>query len=93
MSEADSGFVRALSALGDAGVAFVIVGVGGINFYARTPADAFATLDVDALVEMELEESRPRPHTLGTFLSSGNVRIRSIRVTRPLAYSQISWSP
>ena len=50
MSEAASGFARALSALGDAGVEFIVVGVGGINFYARTPADAFATLDVDALL-------------------------------------------
>ena len=58
MSEADSEFVRALSALGDAGVAFVMVDVGGINFYARTPADAFATLDVDALVEPAVENLR-----------------------------------
>jgi len=45
-----SGFVRALAALEEAGVDFVIVGVGGINFYARTPAGAFATLDLDALL-------------------------------------------
>ena len=50
MSDAVSGFARALAALDEAGVEFVIVGVGGINFYARTPADAFATLDVDALL-------------------------------------------
>ncbi len=29
----------------------MVVGVGGINFYARTPADAFATLDIDAFLE------------------------------------------
>lgn len=28
----------------------VVVGVGGINFYARTPAQAYATLDLDALL-------------------------------------------
>lgn len=28
----------------------MIVGVGGINFYARTPAEAFSTLDLDALL-------------------------------------------
>ena len=28
----------------------MVVGVGGINFYARTPAQAFATLDLDALL-------------------------------------------
>jgi hypothetical protein len=36
--------------LQEAGVDFVLVGVGGINFYARTPAGAFATLDLDALL-------------------------------------------
>ena len=51
MSEPVSGFATALAALGEAGVDFVVVGVGDINFYARTPADAFATLDVDALLE------------------------------------------
>jgi hypothetical protein len=33
-----SGFVRALSALRRAGVDLVVVGVGGVNFYARTSA-------------------------------------------------------
>ncbi len=28
----------------------MIVGVGGINFYARTPSEAFSTLDLDALL-------------------------------------------
>ena len=50
-----SGFASALAALSDAGVEFVIVGVGGINFYARTPADAFATLDLDALMAPSAE--------------------------------------
>jgi predicted nucleotidyltransferase len=50
VSEAISGFARALAALGEAEVEFVVVGVGGINFYARTPADAFATLDIDAFL-------------------------------------------
>ena len=55
MSEPASGFLRALEALVREGVAFVIVGVGGINFYARTPAHAFATLDLDALLEPTVE--------------------------------------
>jgi hypothetical protein len=33
------------------------------------------------------------PRALGTFWFSGNVQIRSIRVTLPSAYSQIGWSP
>ena len=58
MSEAASGFLRALAALSEAEVACVIVGVGGINFYARTPAQAFATLDLDALLEPTVENLR-----------------------------------
>lgn len=55
MPAATSGFVRALSALAGAGVEFVLVGVGGINFYARTPGQAFATLDLDALLPPSVE--------------------------------------
>ena len=58
MSEPASGFRRALAALSDAGVAYVIVGVGGINFYARIPAQAFTTLDVDLLLEPTPENLR-----------------------------------
>lgn len=50
MSTSDSGFARALAALSGSDVDFVIVGVGGINFYARTPSEAFSTLDLDALL-------------------------------------------
>ena len=46
-----AGFGQVLAALTDAGVSYIVVGVGGINFYARTPAEAFATLDLDALLE------------------------------------------
>jgi predicted nucleotidyltransferase len=53
--EGVSAFTRALAALGEAGVEFVVVGVGGINFYARTPAQAFATLDLDALLAPTVE--------------------------------------
>jgi len=51
VSEPASALADALVALSEAGVAFVIVGVGGINFYARIPAEAYATLDLDALLE------------------------------------------
>lgn len=50
MTETASGYTRALSALNGADVDFVVVGVGGINFYARTPAQAFAALDLGALL-------------------------------------------
>jgi predicted nucleotidyltransferase len=55
VSQPASGFVRALSALREAGVDFVVVGVGGINFYARTPGQVFATLDLDALLPPVVE--------------------------------------
>ena len=62
MSSTTSGFARARAALGDPGVDFVVVGVGGINFYARTPADAISTLDVDVFL-------RPASENLRTALS------------------------
>ena len=58
MTTSVSGFASALSALGEAGIRFVVGGVGGINFYARTPADAYATLDLDALIAPEAENLR-----------------------------------
>jgi len=58
VSDEVSGFARALAALSAAGVDFVVVGVGGINFYARTQADAFSTLDVDALLDPVAENLR-----------------------------------
>ena len=71
MSETASGLARALAALGEAGVEFVVVGVGGINFYARTPADAFATLDVDALLAPAVENLELALRVVGVW-----VRIR-----------------
>jgi len=50
VSEPASAFEVGLAALANARVDFVLVGVGGINFYARDPAQAFATLDVDVLL-------------------------------------------
>lgn len=50
MSAPGSAFEVGLAALAAAGVDFVLVGVGGINFYARDPAHAIATLDVDVLL-------------------------------------------
>jgi hypothetical protein len=58
VSEPTSGFVKALSALVQAGVDFVVVGGGGINFYARTPAQSFATLDLDALLKPSVDNLR-----------------------------------
>ena len=43
----------------------MIVGVGGINFYARTPAEAYATLDLDALLEPKVDNLRIALRVLG----------------------------
>jgi len=50
VSQPASGFARALAALREAEIDFVVVGVGGINFYARTPGEVFATVDLDTLL-------------------------------------------
>ncbi len=46
MSDPASGFVLALASLAEAGVEFLAVGVGGINFYARPPPAAAATPEI-----------------------------------------------
>jgi hypothetical protein len=53
VSPTPSGFARGVAALTSAGVEFILVGVGGINFYARDGAHAFATLDLDLLLAPE----------------------------------------
>ena len=53
-----SSFSRALQALTNARVAYVVVGVSGINFYARTPEQAYATLDLDTLLEPTVSNLR-----------------------------------
>jgi len=54
-------FVRALATLLSASVEFVVVGVGGINFFAKDPSEAVATRDLDVLLS-------PNPEGLGTAL-------------------------
>lgn len=47
-------FVDALAALVRASVPFVVVGVGGINFYAAGPADAVVTEDLDLFLQRDV---------------------------------------
>lgn len=61
MSRDEGGEVGALKALARAGVEFVVVGVGGINFYARDAASSVATQDTDILI-------RPTAENLGSAL-------------------------
>jgi predicted nucleotidyltransferase len=57
-SPASGGFLEALVALARARVDFVVVGVGGINFYARDASQAVETRDIDVLLAPRAEVLR-----------------------------------
>lgn len=61
-----SGFISSLTLLADADIRFVLVGVTGINFYARDAAHAFSTLDVDVLLEGTVSNLRDALETLSS---------------------------
>jgi hypothetical protein len=61
VSRDEDGEIGALKALALAGIEFVVVGVGGINFYARDAGSAVATQDTDILL-------RPTSSNLGAAL-------------------------
>ncbi|MBI3769150.1 MAG: hypothetical protein HY271_11760 [Deltaproteobacteria bacterium] len=58
MSKRDSALVAGLGALARGGVDFIVVGVGGINFYAADEASAIATLDIDILLRPDVATLR-----------------------------------
>ena len=70
------------------GVRYVVVGMAGINYYATSPAEAFATLDYDVLlkptlsnVERALRGLRALRFTVGT--QDGRLRAEELqRVVR-----------
>lgn len=81
-------FIEALQALVDAGVPFVVVGVGGINFYARDPAEAVVTEDLDLLLERSTESLRRALHVLsalGFSFEAGGEPFVDIEDEPPLA--------
>ena len=53
MSTIADPFAETLIALCEADVAFVVVGVGGINFYARDASELVVTGDIDVLVRRD----------------------------------------
>lgn len=63
MRSPDRGFLAALAALARARVEFILVGVGGINFYAADASQSVETQDLDALLA-------PRVEVLRTALSA-----------------------
>ncbi|HME70418.1 MAG TPA: hypothetical protein VKM54_11200 [Myxococcota bacterium] len=58
MSAAASPLLEALATLARAGVEFVVVGVSGINFYARDASEAVVTADVDVFLAPRVEALR-----------------------------------
>ena len=58
MRSPDRGFLAALVALARARVEFILVGVGGINFYAADASQSVETRDLDALLEPRVEVLR-----------------------------------
>jgi hypothetical protein len=64
VSQPPSGFAQALSALREADVDFVPVGVAGIDFYGRTPGQVFATLDLHRLLPPGVENLSTSPGIL-----------------------------
>jgi hypothetical protein len=65
VSAIDNPFLNALKILADAGVEFVVVGVGGINFYARDPGGVVLTQDLDLLLAPRVENLRTALVALG----------------------------
>ena len=47
-----------IRALNRRGVRYVVVGMSGINYYAKKPAETFATLDYDIFLQPTLENVR-----------------------------------
>lgn len=66
MGSGPSDFSRTLAALSRSGIRFVVVGVGGINFFAASHGEAFATLDLDLVIEPSVESLRSALATLAS---------------------------
>lgn len=47
-------YAAVVKAFNRVGVRYVVVGMAGINYYARQPSEAFATMDYDLLIERTL---------------------------------------
>lgn len=66
-----------IQAFNRSGVRYVVVGMSGINYYARNPAETFATLDYDVFLEPTLgnvEKALRGLNRLGfTIATSGGV--------------------
>lgn len=50
----DDPYVAVVDQFNQNGVRYVVVGLSGINYYAKNPADTFGTMDYDLLIEPTL---------------------------------------
>ena len=67
------------------GVRYVVMGMSGINYYAKRPSEAFATLDYDILVEPTLRNVRQAVQSLtdlGFTLGTSSGRLELERLTQ-----------
>lgn len=77
-------YKKALEQLNKIGVRYVVVGMNGINYYAKNPAETFATLHYDIFLEptitnvkKAIEALEPLHLTLGT--AEGPFNITNLR--------------
>lgn len=72
-------YLAVIRAFGRVGVRYVVVGMAGINYYARKPAEAFATMDYDLLLEPTLgnvEKALGRMKRLGFSVGAAEGALR-----------------
>lgn len=77
-------YKEALEQLNQFGVRYVVVGMSGINYYAKNPRETFGTLDYDIFLEptisnvkKAIEALKPLRFTLGT--SEGLFNVTNLR--------------
>ena len=67
------------------GVHYVVVGMSGVNYYARTPSEAFATLDYDVFLEPTLKnvgQAVQSLEALGFEIGTVTGRLKAGQLTR-----------
>ena len=67
------------------GVRYVVIGMSGINYYAKRPSETFATLDYDIFLEPTLRNVRQAVQSLadlGFLLGTGSGRFEPGQLTR-----------
>ena len=76
-------YLAVIRAFTRVGVRYVVVGMAGINYYARRPSEAFATMDYDVLLEPTLsnvEKAVDRLRRLGFSIGTAQGALTSADV-------------